>query len=122
MTMEMTLKEEFEQIANKYANKLVEMYFFEKDCDKPYFYWVSDEAGSILAVSDYYFNFDDIRYIVDNNVPFDTWLDWYDYNLAITDLDIKAPNLKSWYVGCPRLTKEQLVNMFRLRQGLDKTV
>lgn len=110
--MKQTLKEEFEHIANKYANKLVEMYFTEDDNIRADFYWVGDEAGGILSVCDYYFfNFDDIRYIVDNNVPFDTWLEWYDYTLIVADFALASPNLKSWHHGCPRLSKEQLHNL-----------
>ena len=67
-------------------NKIVEQYliaFVEKqDLDIENCYWVADRVGEILSVNEqYYFNFDDIRFDVDNNVEAGAILKWQDESL-----------------------------------------
>ena len=68
------------KLKNKY-NKIVEQYlmaFVEKqELDIENCYWVADKIGEILSINEqYYFNFDDIRFDVDNNIKAGTILEW----------------------------------------------
>ena len=73
------------KLKNKY-NKIVEQYlmaFVEKqELDIENCYWVADKIGEILSINEqYYFNFDDIRFDVDNNIKAGTILEWQDKSL-----------------------------------------
>lgn len=72
--------------------------------------WVADEIGGILCASDYFINFRDIKYCVDNDVPWQEFVKWYDYclDLGIIDTEISTPNLDSWVHGCPRMSTEEI--------------
>ena len=68
------------ELKTKY-NKIVEQYliaFVEKqELDIENCYWVADRIGEMLSVNEqYYFNFDDIRFDVDNNIKAGTILEW----------------------------------------------
>lgn len=114
-----TLKEEFENVANKYRYKLVDMYFADEEGVRPDSLWIGGESGGMLEVNDYFFGFDDIRYIVDNNLPYDVFVSWYDYCLTVGGLNINTPNLKSWHHGCPRLNDEQIANIIKIKQNFE---
>ena len=59
----MTLKERYEAICEEYR-KL----FLEKQ-DFSFSYWIADEVGGVLSCNEeYYFNMDEIRYDIDNDV------------------------------------------------------
>ena len=61
----MKLKTKYEKIVEQYLTAFVEKQELDIDnCD-----WVADRVGEILSVNDqHYFNFDDIRFDVDNDV------------------------------------------------------
>ena len=61
----MKLKTNYEKIVNEYLIAFVE----KQDLDIENCYWVADRVGEILSVNEqYYFNFNEIRFDVDNNV------------------------------------------------------
>ena len=73
------------KLKTKY-NKIVEQYliaFVEKqDLDIDNCYWVADRVGEILSVNEQYcFNFDDIRFDVDNDVKAGVILEWQNESL-----------------------------------------
>ena len=68
------------KLKNKYK-KIVEQYLLafvqKQDLDIENCYWVADRVGEILSVNEqYYFNFNDIRFDVDNNVKAGVILEW----------------------------------------------
>ena len=74
----MKLKNKYEKIVNEYLLAFVE----KQDLDIENCYWVADRVGEILSVNEqYYFNFDDIRFDVDNNVEAGAILKWHDESL-----------------------------------------
>ena len=73
------------KLKTKY-NKIVEQYLIafvkKQDLDIENCYWVADRVGEILSVNEqYYFNFDDIRFDVDNNVEAGAILKWQNESL-----------------------------------------
>ena len=113
-----TLKQEFDRIANSYAESLKETYFTD-DFDS---YWVADEPGGVLEIGDFFLGFDDIRHIVDNQVPIDTWASWYWYctELGMLDRTIETPSLKSWCAGCPRIPEDSIEDVRRLAAKIEE--
>ena len=74
----MKLKTKYEKIVNEYLRIFVE----KQDLDIDNCYWVADRVGEILSVNEqYYFNFNDIRFDVDNNVKERLIFRWQDESL-----------------------------------------
>lgn len=99
-----TLKEQFNTTANGYLIELLRMY----EWDRRDGFWIGDEIGGTYAHGDNFFvNYDDMRFIVDNDVPLDVYESWTDYVLFAIEYNQNQPNLKAWVSGCPRLSEEQ---------------
>ena len=102
----MNLKQNYEKACNAYVDELCRRY----DLDKDDSFWVVDQVGGILIIGDLSISFLDIVYIIDNNVKWETFIDWYDYRLRLYCINEKepAPNLKNWCNGCPRKSDKEL--------------
>ena len=71
----MKLKTKYEKIVEQYLIAFVE----KQDLDIDNCYWVADRVGEILSVNEqYYFDFNDIRFDVDNDVKAELILKWQD--------------------------------------------
>ena len=51
-------------------------------------YWVGDEPGGIACIGDYFVRFVEMAYDIDNDVPEEMFLKWYDYDLEIGSLEL----------------------------------
>lgn len=69
------MKKEYEKAVKSYIN-----YFCLKH-ELEFEFWVGDEVGRICCMGDYYFDFDNIRYDIDNDIERDFIFQWYDYAL-----------------------------------------
>ena len=59
----MTIKKQYEIAVNAYIERFVKKHGYE------FTYWVSDEVGGTACfIEQYYFNFTDIKYDIDNKV------------------------------------------------------
>ena len=74
----MKLKTKYNKIIEQYLIAFIEKQGFDADdC-----YWIGDKIGEILSVNEqYYFNFDDIRFDVDNDIKAGAILKWQDESL-----------------------------------------
>lgn len=109
------LKKEYKNAANKYIDALLSMY----EMDSFYGYWIADVVGGVYAYGDtYFFNFDDVRYLVDNEIPLDVFEEWSDYCIEAFELGISQPNLQAWVKGCPRATKEEIERIRSIKRQL----
>jgi len=109
------LKKEYENAANKYVDALLSMY----EMDSFYGYWIADDVGGVYAYGDtFFFNFDDIRYLVDNEIPLDVFDEWQDYCIEAFELGISQPNLQAWVKGCPRASKEEIERIRSIKRQL----
>jgi len=64
---------------NKICNKYVEIF-----CKKNKLYfkgWIGDNIGGVSGINDYFFDFDDIKYAVDNEIKFSWVSDWYYFEM-----------------------------------------
>ncbi len=86
------LEIEFNIVVEKYINKFVKKHGYE------FSNWVSDEVGSIACFIDqYFFNFNDIRYDIDNNIKKVLIFRWQDD--GVEDGGKNNINFKSYIKG-----------------------
>lgn len=111
---EESLRETYKHVCNGYLHS----FCFSYKLDYSDSSWVADEQGTVACIGDYYVGFDDIRYCVDNDVPFETWIQHYDYLLDAEYLGLPLINLPSWCKGAPRASKEQIAHLKELREDL----
>ncbi len=65
---------EYKRVVDKYIFK------FEKKHGYEFTYWVSNNVGEVACFIDqYFFNFDDIRYDINNKIPKGLIFKWQDY-------------------------------------------
>lgn len=110
------LKCEYKALMEKYIAEFIEM-SFEND-KSIMFNKISD---NIIEVCDYILDIDDIRYIVDYDVDFEEWEEWYEYclRLGMVDLSIKPPTLDEWLNGQNKLNDNDLKRLEELKQNVD---
>ena len=112
------IKDNFARACEEYLKALCEMFEMPYEQDA----WVAGDIGTIACVGDYFISMDEIRYIVDNDITFDEYLQYYDYCLEAHEYGITAPNLENWHKGCPRATKEDFANLRKAKQDFDDLV
>ena len=74
------MQTDFKKLIDTYA-KICEKYaaiFCKKHGLKKYG-WANDRVGTCLICSDFYFDFNDVRYDIDCNIPNNFILSYYDY-------------------------------------------
>lgn len=90
------------------------------DFDPSNGYWIADEIGGVYAYGDWLFiSFDDMRYAVEHDVSAETYDEWQNYNSFALEFGQNTINLKSWCMGCPRLSQEQVDNLQKKKDELD---
>lgn len=122
----MTLKERYKEICDEYLTQFAAAYF-DGEADTR---WIADDEGGIAEVNDYCFGFETIRYCVDNALTdTDELIGWYDYCLDAYEFNFPAPNFKSWHMGCPRLSDDNLAELrkankqiIRAKEELDRLI
>lgn len=84
--------------------------------------WVGGDVGGIIGIcqSEYFLNFEDLRYMLNNAIPFDEFLKWWDYSAEVGVLGLKGMNFKSWVKGAPRYKREQLDRLQELHKEIDE--
>jgi hypothetical protein len=93
----------FNFVVEKYIQK------FEKKHGYQFSDWVSDDIGGIACfIEQYYFNFDDIRYDIDNNVKKGLIFQWQDEgveNGGKDDINFRSYTLGLRYKDLEKLNK-----------------
>lgn len=106
MKEKQSLADLYARVAEAYARELVLRYFTNEEgkCEHQW----EDSDHWLLNVADNLFTLNDIRYIVDNNVPYETWKEWDRYCQRVSKFDMPMPSLHSWHKGCPRMSEEHI--------------
>ena len=112
------LKLAYEAACTNYLAAFMEKY--DLSCDpEP---WVGNEVGTVAEVGDYFFDFQDIKRCVDEDVTFDTLIEWYDYNIEVSILRLPTINLKSWLMGAPRISEFRIAEIKTKRCELENLI
>jgi hypothetical protein len=81
------LQENFNKAVHAYIDEFQKRYEIEFDG------WVGDIIGEIATWGEFFFNFSEIKYCIDNNISFNYLVNWYDLILKYQNCFI---NLKSY--------------------------
>lgn len=120
--MEKTLKQRYEELAEEYRKALIKQFYPNEEVPYDDSYWVGDEIGGVLDFHQDFYDYDTIRYIVDNNIQYETWYNWYQYCQDVGDFGIKTPTLKAWCEDCPRLSQESIERLANMKQNLQDQI
>ena len=91
--------------------------------------WVGNDVGGIAEFGDYFFNYDDIRYDIDNNIRKSMILKWYNADLEhnMDREERQHINYSSYCKGLRhkdlnkkrRITKEQKEELDKLQEQIE---
>lgn len=113
------LQEKFKDVVTDYLLELCNMW----DFDPANGWFVGDEVGDVWCYGDNIFIcFDDMRYVVEHDVSYDTYRDWMDYRLWASDFGQDTPNLNAWCRGCPRVDNATQVKLSAMKLDLEKEI
>lgn len=106
------------------CNRYVAEFCRKHDFKNPDWYWVGGQIGTVLALNDYFIDFQDIRYDIDEQIPTFKYWDWYEASLKRAELGIKGEiNYKSYCEGAPwRWSNVELRKIEELKEEIDKIV
>ena len=116
-----SIREEYNNIVKKYTEAFANKYFKDVPTDT---YWIGMDG--VLFINDFYFNFDTIKYAIDNNVSELDLFDWYEHltEYGLGTVNVNIPTLSKWYENRENNTKrlewELLVHYKRLFDFTDK--
>lgn len=85
--------------------------------------WVAGVVGSTVCINEeFYVNMEDIVLMLKNDVSWSDFLECWDYNMDASYLGLNSINLRSWIMGAPRLSKEQIDGLKGKRKELEDLV
>lgn len=90
------LKKLYEYCCEEYRRRLNAQWDFDiKDS-----WWVADIVGGTLCLCDleYSLDMEDVRLFVDNGIPFENFLEWWNYNLYAFNYAKHPINSHSWFI------------------------
>jgi hypothetical protein len=110
------LKENYKKACNDYAREFCKKHGYEFS----EFDWVANMPGTLINIADYFVDMVTIIYDVENDVPEDKFLKWYDYSLRAGTYGIITPNFSSWVKGCPIRSEEDLNRIEKMRERINE--
>ena len=113
------LKNDLRQAIKAYTKALCQQW----EWDSYYGYWAADDCTGVYCYGeDYYISLSDLVYIVDNSIELNTFSEWYDYTVFCSEYGLNTPNLRSWVMGCPRMSKEEQDKLAAMRKELNELI
>lgn len=118
--------EEFKLLFNRYkssCNDLVRLFADRYEVSVGSDDWVAGDVGGTICINEEFFlNMDEIIFMMKNGVSWDEFLRWWDYNLDAHYLGLNSINLRSWIMGAPHLTQEQIEGLKEKQKELQDLV
>lgn len=116
------IKKEYDKVCSEYLDKLFEDWGVYGEVKKAG-WWVADDIGGVFCLEDDIFiNMDDIRYCVDNNVDYQTYQDYLDYNCKCAEFNLSFMNLKSFINGSPRISEESFNHLKEAKEYFENAI
>lgn len=115
-----TLKKNFKLTAQGYVKALCEMWHL----DEYYGFWVADDIGGVWCYGDTgtAITYEDMRVLVEQQVSFDAFMEYYDYCSWAIEFEQHEPNLSAWLKGCPRHSIETRQRLTKMKEDLDAEI
>lgn len=108
-------KEAYEKGCNTYLLALLNAW----ELDGHYGYWIGDEIGGVYSYGESIFiNMEDIVFCVENDIDENEYMEWQEYNVEANEFGFDFINLKSWHMGCPRVTRETFDRLRKMKQTM----
>ena len=105
------------------CNNLVSLFAKKYDVSVSKDDWVANVVGGTISINDEFFlSMEEIVIMIRENVPWETFLAWWDYDMDASLLGLDTINLSSWIKGAPRLSKEQINNLKDKKRELQELV
>lgn len=98
------LEKNYAEACEQYLKAFCDKYEFQYEKDA----WVGGDYGGVAMLGDFFFQMEEMRYMLLNGVAFDDWLANYEYCLDAHELGFDMINLRSWCNGAPRLSAEEI--------------
>ena len=113
------LRNNYENACNAYVKELEKMWELGEDSG----WWAGDAVGEVYCFLDTEtLRMDEIITCVEENVSIDEYFKWSEYNTFANEFNQNIINLKSWLMGCPRLSEKEIANLKKLKQDLDDAI
>ena len=107
------LQNMLETVKEEYLKSFVDKYDFDiKDA-----YW----TGHVLCVADYFLDFYDVVYAVNNSVPDEKLFNWYDYSLTVSEFLSENISLESYVKEYRPYKEHDVKELRRLQTEYNKT-
>lgn len=92
--------QDYNAIVGHYMAYFIQKHYDIDDEKEVDYYWVADMVGTIVDINDMFFNFDDIRFDIDNDIDKDVIFSWYDYMMEQHSINpLKNINFSSYTKG-----------------------
>lgn len=100
------LKEIFESAVNAYVDAFLELF----ELGKSDTWWVCDRIGrDVFCFNDLHaISLDEMIYCVENDIKYEEFFEYEEYNLKCSEYNLPYMNLESWHKGAPRHRFESL--------------
>lgn len=102
-----SLKYKFKEVAEAYLKAFCEKHDYDYENDS----WIGGRVGEVAVLGDDFYDLNDIRYDIDNNIPAGEIEKWTAYFLRLEELECpKKINFQSWCKGAPLPYSEDMLN------------
>lgn len=113
------LRHDYEIIANRYADALLEQFGYTWLNA----WWANNEVGGIFVFGDENaISFEELIYTVDNDLSFEEYCNYIDYNLKMYDLHMAFVPLKNWHKGIGVISDDKVNKLMEMRKSLDVAI
>lgn len=111
-----TLKMLYNGVVEDYCVAFCKKHDFEYENDA----WVGGAVGTIISIADYFIDFQDIKYDIDNDIDKSVFFQWHDYAYDMAFLGAKQINYPSWVKGAPRRTQEWIEEAYKRKEKISE--
>lgn len=115
------IRERYENAVHEYCIAFCQKHDYHYNPDG----WVRNNIGGVVLIGDYYINFDDIRYDIDNDVPKEIFFEFYEYTLRLAMIDegrhnVKHVNYPHYIMGFRPYSEAQLKKMEEAKKRVEE--
>lgn len=114
-SIKQNLRSRFENACESYRHALEKMW----DLNTAYGYWIGDEIGGVYDNDGFVtLNLLDMIYCIENDISYKEYDEWTEYNIKAHEFNFNFINLKSWHMGCPRVSEETFVHLRKMKKDM----
>lgn len=89
------LSYDYQMVCNDYVWALADAYGWKPDS----WCWIDDEVGGSISHDDMFIGFEDVRMIIENDIPEETFLEYLDYNVWCNKFGFDFVSLQDFIDG-----------------------